>query len=385
MSKNFRLLSITWTVGGAFTMFHDPDPLDGRFTNTRLIWMVILLVAGMSIFAIVWMQRHRALPSAVVKSERKAVVTELPKDLQGDDTYLKIAQRPKAPTPPDLSDKVTRLEQELAMMRAERNHAPSSTSPVATPAVATTAAKPATAAPDPETQRRQQAALDAARQAAQELKAARKSPLSAIRHDKDDDKTKTAGLLPLRSKHTVFAGEIIPLVMKNALNSESPDTCVAHVAHDVYDSLTGDVVLIPHGSRVNCTYSSAVFGQERLVPKANLLTLPNGETLKLDEFTIATASGQAGLDGEVDNHWGRILASIPLSVLRAGAQAAPAAMGNDVGSRAAGVVVQDATQETTQAARRSMLTNPTIHVDRAKIGVIILPKALELRPWLAMD
>jgi type IV secretory pathway VirB10-like protein len=362
-------------------MFRDPDPLGGRFFNRKLFWVVLVLFVVGIVVAMIGIQRHRARSAqAVVKAERKALVTELPTDLRGDETYQKLAQRVKAPSPPDLSGELDRLRQEVASLRAERNHTPSPPPQTVTPTATPVVAKSPPAQPDPDAQRRQQEARDAARQAAHELKESRKSPLQAVRHDKFDEKSAGVGLTPLHSRHTVFAGEIIPLVMRNALNSESPDTCVADVAHDVYDSLTGETVLIPYGSTVVCTYGSAVFGQERLVPKASLLTLPNGDTLKLDNFTIATASGQAGLDGDVDHHWGRIWASIPLSVLRAGAQATTA-LGNSVGSRAAGVVVQDTTQQATSAARQSMLTAPTIRIDRAKLGVIILPKALELRPY----
>jgi type IV secretory pathway VirB10-like protein len=359
-------------------MFHDPDPLKGRFFNSKLFWVVIVILVGAVIYAMIGIQKHRAQAQVKPKVETKAVITELPKDLQGASTHLELANRPKPQGSPDLTDEVGRLRQELAALRAERNHTPS-------PAVATVApapqTKPAQVALDPDAQHRKQEALERAKQRAQEEKEARGSAFAPIRHDKAEDQEKRSGLTPLRSKHTVFAGEMIPLVMKNALNSESPDNCVAAVAHDIYDGLTGEVVLIHYGSTVNCTYSSAVFGQERLVPKANLLTLPNGDTLTLENLTIATASGQAGLDGEVDNHWGRIFASIPLSVLRAAPAATTAALGNDPASRMAGTVLQDATQQTTQAARQSLLTNPTIQVERAKRGVIILPKALELRPF----
>lgn len=362
-------------------MFHDPDPLAGRFFNSKLFWVVIVLLVIVIVAAMVGIRRHRANASAkVVKAEQKAVVTDLPRELQGASSHLELAQRQKEPKPPDMSAELNRLREEVAMLRSERqvpmNGVPATpaTAPVAQPA------KTAKATPDPDAQRRKQEALEAERKRAQEEDEARKSPFAPIRHDKAEDQQAMSGLNPLRSKYTVFAGQIISLVMVPALNSESPDTCVARVTHDVSDGLTGDVVLIPRDSTISCTYSSAVFGQERLVPKANLLTLPNGDTMKLESLTIATASGQAGLDGEVDQHWGRIWASIPLSILRAGSQAT-AALGNDPASRAAGLIVQDTTQNTTQAARQSLLTKPTIRVDRSKIGVILLPKPLELRPY----
>jgi type IV secretory pathway VirB10-like protein len=362
-------------------MFHDPDPLGGRSFRRKLLWAVVMVLVAVIVFAMISIHRRRvqAQEKPKVKVETNAVVTALPQHVKGASTHLELANRPKPPSPPDLSEKVSSLERELAAMRAERNHAPAAppVTPVSTPAPAQKTPEK----PDPDAQRRKQEALERQRARVQEERDARSSGFAPLRHDKADEKEKRSGLTPLRSKHMVFAGTVIPIVMKNALNSESPDTCVAEVAHDVYDGLTGEIVLIPYGATVNCTYSSAVFGQERLVPKANLLTLPNGDTLTLENLTIATASGQAGLDGEVDHHWGRIFASIPLSVLRAAPAATTAALGNDPASRLAGTVMQDATQQTTQAARQSLLTNPTIQVERAKRGVIILPTALELRPF----
>jgi type IV secretory pathway VirB10-like protein len=353
--------------------------LGGRFFNSKLFWVVIvLLVVGVA-GAMFGIKHYGASAQVKPTAERKTVVTSLPSELKGDDTYQKLSQRVKDQPPPDLSGEVARLRDELAALKAAGHQSTNGQVPTKAPTKAPE--KTTKKAADPELQRLKQEALEAKRQQAQEEQEARTSAFAPIRHDKDLDQKKAGGLTPLRSRHTVFAGDKIVLIMENALNSESPNDCVAHVAHDVYDSLTGETVLIPYGSTVNCTYSSAVFGQERLVPKAHLLTLPNGDTVKLDNLTIGTASGQAGLDGEVNHHWGRIWASIPLSVLRAGAQVTTGVLGNDVGARAAGIVVQDAAQATNQAAKGSLLTNPTINVERSKIGVILLPAPLELRPY----
>jgi type IV secretory pathway VirB10-like protein len=359
---------------------HDPDPLGGRFFNSKLFWVAIVALAAFIVWAMLGIYNRRATANVTRTHETKAVATPLPADLGGADSHLKLAQRKKDPPPPDLSNEVARLNQKLSDMEAElarRNETPTTTT-TTTPTPAPDKLKPEVKKVDPDAQRRKQQAEEARRQAAQELKEARKSPLSAIRHDKQEDRPQWG--LTHGARWAVNAGTILPLVMYNSLNSDTPNDFIAYVASDVTDSLTHETIVIPQGSVVTGTYSSAVFGQERISPVANLLTLPNGDMLKLDGFHVATPSGQAGLDGDVDQHWGRILASIPLSVLRAGARATTA-LGSGVGARIAGTVAQDAAQETTQAAKQSFLTVPTITTDRAKIAVILLPKPLELRPY----
>ncbi|NTV99444.1 MAG: conjugal transfer protein TrbI, partial [Chlorobiaceae bacterium] len=67
------------------------------------------------------------------------------------------------------------------------------------------------------------------------------------------------------SKFEVKAGSIIPVILVTSINSDLPGNVVAMVSEDVYDTRTGDYLLIPKGTRVLGRYDSMVsYGQKRV-------------------------------------------------------------------------------------------------------------------------
>jgi type IV secretory pathway VirB10-like protein len=66
------------------------------------------------------------------------------------------------------------------------------------------------------------------------------------------------------SPYQVMAGTLIPASLVTGINSDLPGTIVAQVTQPVYDTVTGQYVLIPQGSRLIGRYQSEVsFGQNR--------------------------------------------------------------------------------------------------------------------------
>ena len=84
----------------------------------------------------------------------------------------------------------------------------------------------------------------------------------------------------------------------------------------VYDSPTGKHLLIPQGSKLIGVYDSQVaFGQDRILLVWTRLILPNGRSIVLERQPGADPQGFAGLEDEVDHHWGRLAAAAALSTL----------------------------------------------------------------------
>ena len=76
-----------------------------------------------------------------------------------------------------------------------------------------------------------------------------------------------ASLKPPASPFEVQAGAVIPAVMTGGVVSDLPGQLIARVAETVYDSVTGNVPLIPQGSRLVGTYDNQVVaGQTRVEP-----------------------------------------------------------------------------------------------------------------------
>ena len=70
------------------------------------------------------------------------------------------------------------------------------------------------------------------------------------------------------------------------------------------------------GARLIGIYDSQVaFGQSRVLLVWTRLIMPNGRSIVLERQTGADAAGYAGLEDEVDNHWGAPFKAALLSTL----------------------------------------------------------------------
>jgi type IV secretory pathway VirB10-like protein len=125
------------------------------------------------------------------------------------------------------------------------------------------------------------------------------------------------------SPYEVKAGTIIPAVMLTAVNSELPGQILGQVRENVYDSDTGEHLLIPQGTRLVGLYDHhLVSGQQRILITWKRLLLPNGSSLSLRDGMPGTdALGAAGFHDQVNNHYLRTFGTaLLLSVISAGIQ-----------------------------------------------------------------
>jgi type IV secretory pathway VirB10-like protein len=174
-------------------------------------------------------------------------------------------------------------------------------------------------------------------------------------------------LMHPRSPYEVKAGTIIPAVLITAINSDLPGPVIGQVRENVYDTVSGNSLLIPQGARLLAHYDSMVaWGQERVLVCWNRLLFPNGDSLALECMPAADLSGAAGLTDDVDEHWGRILKGAAVATLLAATTQAVA--GNTEGfnptvpqtwARGAASEINQAGQHVTQ---RNLSIQPTIHI-----------------------
>lgn len=122
-------------------------------------------------------------------------------------------------------------------------------------------------------------------------------------------------LTDVLSEFEIKAGHYIPAIMLTGINSDLPSKIItAIVSENVRDSVRGNNILIPQGTKVIGVYDSSVtFGQERLLVIWQRLILPNGKSLALDNMQGVDLSGQAGITGKVDNHFATLLKGVILS------------------------------------------------------------------------
>lgn len=116
------------------------------------------------------------------------------------------------------------------------------------------------------------------------------------------------------SKFEIMAGTFIPATLITGINSDLPSNSVAVVRENVYDTVTGNHLLIPKGTKIIGTYDSGVsFGQDRLLIVWQRLIFPNGKYIGLDNMGGIDLSGYAGFKGKVNNHFLKLLQAVVLS------------------------------------------------------------------------
>jgi type IV secretion system protein TrbI len=105
-------------------------------------------------------------------------------------------------------------------------------------------------------------------------------------------------------------GAVIPGLLLSAMDAELPGTIIAQVSQDVYDTPTGNYLLIPQGSRLVGEYSNAVqYGQSRIFVAWQRIIYPDGSALDIGAMPGADEQGQGGFNDKVDNHFLRIFGS----------------------------------------------------------------------------
>ncbi|MDO5484034.1 MAG: TrbI/VirB10 family protein, partial [Desulfovibrionaceae bacterium] len=101
-------------------------------------------------------------------------------------------------------------------------------------------------------------------------------------------------------------GAVIPGVMVTGINSDLPGSIIAQVSQNVFDTATGQYLLIPRGARLYGIYDSrVVYGQKRVLVAWNRLIFPDGSAVTLGAMPGADMSGFAGYADKVDSHYAK--------------------------------------------------------------------------------
>jgi len=180
-----------------------------------------------------------------------------------------------------------------------------------------------------------------------------------------------ASLRDPTSPYEVKAGTIIPAVLLTGVNSDLPGQLIAQVRESVFDTETGQHLLIPQGARLIGLYDHrAVYGQERVLITWKRVIFPNATSLSLKDGMPGTdAAGAAGFQDEVNHHLLRVFGgALLLSVISAGVQLSQIPdFGRGFGGPTAGNVLgaavgQELGQVSSELIRRGMSIAPTIEI-----------------------
>lgn len=138
--------------------------------------------------------------------------------------------------------------------------------------------------------------------------------------------------------YTLTAGTVIPATMLTGITSDSPGgDVVAQVRQDVYDSLTGKILLIPQGTRLVGTSGTAGSrGNKRLGVIFKRLLFPNGTFINLPDQQAIDGAGYPGLQDKYDDHSSTLYRSAFLAAIFAAAAQSATGDSNGYDNRSPG-------------------------------------------------
>lgn len=196
------------------------------------------------------------------------------------------------------------------------------------------------------------------------------------------------------SPYELMAGSMIPAILINSISSDLPGNIIAEVTQNVYDSVSGQYLLIPKGSKLIGEYSTSIsYGQSTLQAKFTRIILPNGESMILDNQVAANAKGMSGLNGSVDNHWGSIIGAalvstlfnIPSVAANNAAAKADASNGTAVSSAGVSSAAGSLANIGSQITSKTLGIPPTIKIQSGTRFTVMVSKDLILKPYYHQD
>ena len=290
--------------------------------------VVSVAIFGATFWALQNNRSHRSAPSELYTTDHHNVadgLTGLPRDYAGvprqapllgpalpGDLGRPILNSQNAPSAgaTGIDSEQQRLAQEVEAARLSRLFASTGIREVASSIMqAASVGLPATV-PSTTSQPPQPASDDTFTQNGQDRK------LAFVNASVDRRTTSPDRVAAPASSYVVQAGNIIPASLITGIRSDLPGQITAQVTENIYDSPTGHFLLIPQGARLIGIYDSQVaFGQSRVLLVWTRLIMPNGRGIVLERQPGANTGGYAGLEDEVDNHWGALFKAAALSTL----------------------------------------------------------------------
>ena len=185
------------------------------------------------------------------------------------------------------------------------------------------------------------------------------------------------------SPYVVQAGTVIPAALITGIRSDLPGQITAQVTEAVYDTPSGKFLLIPQGAKLIGQYDSSVaFGQSRVLLVWTRIIMPDGNSIVLERQLGADTEGYAGLEDEVDNHWGMLLKAAVLStLLSVGAEAGTSQDENNLVQAIRSGASNSISQTGQQIVQRQLNIQPTLTIRPGFPVRVIVTRDLVLAPY----
>ncbi|RUX08401.1 TrbI/VirB10 family protein [Mesorhizobium sp. M8A.F.Ca.ET.023.01.1.1] len=185
------------------------------------------------------------------------------------------------------------------------------------------------------------------------------------------------------SPYQLMAGSVIAASLITGINSDLPGLVVAQVTENVHDTVTGNILLIPQGSRLIGVYDSVVaFGQKRALLVWQRILLPDGSSAEIDNLPASDTAGYAGLEDEVDFHTWQMIKGVALAtLLGVGTEFSLGENESDLVKAIRESAQQNASRAGQRITEKNLNIQPTIVVRPGWPLRVIVHKDIVLRPY----
>lgn len=196
-----------------------------------------------------------------------------------------------------------------------------------------------------------------------------------------------------RTYYELRAGAVIPALLMTGINSELSGQILGQVSQNVYDTATGNHLLIPQGSRLVGVYSSEVaYGQSRVLVVWQRIIFPDGKAFDVGSMSGADSAGYAGFNDKVDNHYVRLFASAFLmSAITAGVSYSQSNLNNNSNNQRASDALSEALGQqlgnvTTQMIQKNLSISPTLTIREGfRFNVVVSKDLTFSKPYESFD
>ena len=184
------------------------------------------------------------------------------------------------------------------------------------------------------------------------------------------------------SPNSLLAGSVIAASLITGLNSDLPGMVTAQVTQNVFDTVTGNILLVPQGARLIGKYDSVVaFGQRRALVIWQRLILPDGSSVRLDNMPATDAAGYAGLVDKVDFHTWTLLKGVAIATMLGVGSELSISGESDLVEAIRESAQSNTTRAGDQITQRNLDIQPTITIRPGAPVRVLVTRDLILAPW----
>lgn len=207
----------------------------------------------------------------------------------------------------------------------------------------------------------------------------RKGQFAATRNASSD---RNSGLVEPASPNSLLAGSVMTASLLTGLSSDLPGMVIAQVTQNVFDTVTGNILLVPQGARLIGKYDSVVaFGQKRALVIWQRLILPNGSSVALDNMPATDPSGYAGLADKVDFHTWQLLKGVGVATLLGVGSELTIGGESDLVQAIRQSAQTNTARAGDQITQRNLDIQPTITIRPGAAVRLLVTRDLILVPW----